>query len=325
MNRRPVPGTDLSLSVVGLGCWAIGGKWWGEDIRDEDSAHTIHAALDAGINWFDTAPLYGYGHADEVLRDALSTRQEEIVVATKVGVRWTAATDHAESYLAPEYIVEDTEASLRRLGLECIDLLQVHWPCEHQTPLEATLDALEGLRERGKIRWYGLCNYGSEEILQARKRPGMAVLQTPFSMLRRELEGDLRDSCTQGPEPIGILAYEPLCRGLLTGKFTSQPRFPDTDLRAWDDRFQGARFQHALGLVGDLQQVADKVGVPLAALAAGWVLQQEGLTCAIVGAKRPSQIQDNALAATLLGREKLWSVVDRILAMHGGWAKGDEQ
>ena len=319
MKHRNLPGTDLSLSVVGLGCWAIGGMWWGEDVDDATSVAAIHAALDHGINWFDTAPLYGHGHADDLLRGALDGRPA--IIATKVGVRWQAGSDHAESDLSPDHVVSDTEASLSRLGLDCIDLLQVHWPCERGTPLADTLDALEGLREAGKIRWYGLCNYDAEGILQARKRPGMVSLQTPYSLLRRELEGSLRDSCTEGPNPLGILAYEPLCRGLLTGKFTAQQRFPDSDLRAWDDRFQGARFQHGLGLVRDLGRAAERVDLPLAALAVGWVLAQEGLTSAIVGAKRPAQVAQNVRAAELLGRDKLWSVVDRIAAMHGGWSQ----
>ncbi len=321
MHQCTLPGTDLSLSRVGLGCWAIGGMWWGEDVDDATSIAAIHAALDHGINWFDTAPLYGYGHADEVLRTALAGRSSEAIVATKVGVRWKAGTDHAESDLDPAHIIEDTQASLKRLGLECIDLLQVHWPCERGTPLEATLDALEGLRDAGKIRWYGLCNYQADEIEAARSRPGMAVLQTPYSLLRRELEGPLRSACIEGADPLGILAYEPLCRGLLTGKFKTTPTFDSTDLRSWDDRFQGHRFAHAARLVGDLEQAAAKMGVPMAALAVGWVLAQEGMSAAIVGAKRPSQVAENVIAASLIDKDKLWSVVDRIAAIHGGWPR----
>ena len=305
--------------MVGFGCWAMGGLWWGDSVDDDASVAAVHAALDCGINWFDTAPLYGYGHADEVLRRALADRSSSAIVATKVGVRFEASSEHAESDLSPEYVVADTEASLKRLGIDCVDLLQVHWPCERGTPLDATLDALEGLRDAGKIRWYGLCNYGAEDVLEARERPGMVVLQTPYSLLRRELEGDLMRSCTEGDGPVGILAYEPLCRGLLTGKFKSMPTFPDSDLRAWDDRFKGARFAHARGLIDDLERVAERVQVPVGAVAIGWVLSQPGITSAIVGAKRPDQVEQNALAASILGRPRLWSVVDRISAMHGGW------
>jgi aryl-alcohol dehydrogenase-like predicted oxidoreductase len=317
MERRLLAGTELELSVVGLGCWAIGGLWWGNDVDDAQSTAAIHAALDEGINWFDTAPLYGHGHADEVLRDALSGRQERSIIATKVGVRFQPGQDHAQSDLSPAHIVEDAEASLRRLGTDCIDLLQVHWPCELDTPLEQSLDALEALRDSGKIRWYGLCNYDSDAVKRAGTRPGMVSLQTPYSILRRELEGPLMDACIDGS--IGLLAYEPLCRGLLTGKFKTPPRFPSSDLRSRDERFTGARFAHAAALVADLERVADKVGTTVAALSVGWVLSQPGMSSAIVGAKRASQVRANAQAAELLGRERLWSVVDRVAALHGGW------
>ena len=316
MEKRAIPGTDLNLSAIGMGCWAMGGKWWGDDVRDDESIAAVHAALDEGINWFDTAPLYGHGHADTVLRKALGKRIHEVIVATKVGVRIDG--EHAESDLSPAYIVEDTEHSLERLGVECIDLLQVHWPCESNTPLGETLDALDGLRQSGKIRWYGLCNYEAQELREARGRKGMVTLQTPYSLLRREFEGSLRDVCTVEPS-IGVVAYEPLCRGLLTGKFKHLPRFPETDLRSRDERFQGGRFHHARRLVDDLAKAADRLNVPTAALAVGWVAAQPGIPSAIVGAKRPEQVRDNASAARLLGRAKVWSVVDRIASIHGGW------
>jgi len=158
MKTRRLPGTDLDLSVVGFGCWALGKQYWGDDVDDETSSRAIHAALDEGINWFDTAPLYGEGHADTVLVDALGTKKHDVIIATKVGVRLGGDGEHASSDLRPDHIVTDTEQSLKRLGLESIDLLQVHWPCEHGAPLDDTLAALEDLRSKGHIRHYGLCN-----------------------------------------------------------------------------------------------------------------------------------------------------------------------
>jgi aryl-alcohol dehydrogenase-like predicted oxidoreductase len=323
MHTRQLPGSDLDLSRMGFGCWAIGGKWWGDDVDDDTSVAAIHAAIDVGVNWFDTAPLYGHGHADAVLRRALGGRIRDVVIATKVGVRWTEGSDHAESCLQPDHLVSDTEASLTRLGVDTIDLLQVHWPCEHGAALPETLDVLEGLRESGKIRWYGLCNYNAAEVAAARDRPGMVSLQTPYSLLRRDLEGPLMDACTAADHSVGVLAYEPLCRGLLTGKFTQLPRFPDTDMRSWDPRFQGARFHHARRLVADLTRAAEKLQVPTAAMAIGWVCAQPGITAAIVGAKRPEQVRDNARFAALMGRAQVWRVVDGIAALHGGWPSED--
>lgn len=315
MKTRLVPNTDLNLSVVGFGCWAIGKTYWGDDVDDATSRQAVRAALDAGVNWFDTAPLYGEGHADNVLRDALGPDRHRAIIASKVGVRFGGEGEHANSDLTAQWIVEDTEASLRRLDVETIDLLQVHWPCEKGTPLEDSLRALEGLREQGKIRYFGLCNYDADSIAFARGHEGMVSLQTPYSLLRREFEANLRPA-TDG---LAVLIYEPLCRGLLSGKFKHQPQFPESDMRAWDERFQGARFEHARRLTADLDRVGQKVGLPTAAVSVGWAISQPGITAAIVGAKNPQQVKQNALAAQMLDDPKVAMVVDRIASIHGGW------
>jgi len=317
MKYRSLPGTDLELSVIGFGCWAIGKTYWGDDVDDRTSADAVRTALELGVNWFDTAPLYGEGHADRVLVSALGADRAGVTIATKVGVRLGGDGEHASSDLRPEWIREDVENSLRRLDLDTIDLLQVHWPCESDTPLDESLTALEALRASGKIRHYGLCNYGAQDVERAAQYPGMVSLQTPYSLLRREFEAELRPAC-QAVKPLGMLAYEPLCRGLLTGKFRLRPDFPDSDLRAWDERFQGARFEHARRLVEDLERVGEKVGVPTAAVALGWVINQPGVTAAIAGAKSPEQVRQNVQAARLFERHKVMAVIDRIASMHGG-------
>jgi aryl-alcohol dehydrogenase-like predicted oxidoreductase len=325
MLYRTLPRTDLQLSAIGFGCWAIGGKWWGDDVDDARSIAAIHAALEHGINWFDTAPLYGHGHADEILVEALGSRRHDVCIATKVGVRWKEeGNNHAYSDLSPDHIVEDCEASLRRLRLDTIPLLQVHWPCECDTPFEATLETLLALRDGGKIRYFGLCNYASRPVEQALAyAPELASLQTPYSMLRREFEFALRDVVAapehvepSGPaEPaeqrLGVLAYETLCRGMLTGKFKSpaSPRFPSTDLRHIDDRFREPLWSRAQPLVAALRLVGEKLDVPAGAIAIAWALRQPGISVAIVGAKRPEQVADNVRALELLGRRKLWDAL----------------
>lgn len=310
MERRTLPGTDLSLSVVGMGCWAIGGMHWGDDVRDETSIAAIHRALELDVNWFDTAPIYGHGHADEVLRRALGPRIRDVTVATKVGVRFDPATDHAESDLSPEHVRADCEASLRRLGLERIDLLQVHWPCDRGTPLADTLGALEDLQREGKVRWFGLCNYNRAGLEAALEHAPIPSLQTPYSMVRREAEHDLLPLCRE--RGVGVLAYETLCRGLLTAKHQTMPRFPDSDMRKHDARFWGTSYLRISTMVRTLAQAADRVHVPPSALAIGWALTRPGVTAAIVGAKTPEQVEMNARAASLLPHDRLWTVVDRI-------------
>ena len=316
MKYRTLPGTDLRISVVGFGCWAIGGEYWGDDVEDDQSIRAIQTALDLGINWFDTAPLYGRGHADEILVRALGARRNDVLIATKVGVRVRGSSGHAESDLSPAHLRADLEASLRRLDVETIDLLQVHWPCERHTPLEATFSTLARLKDEGKVRHIGVCNYDAVSLIDIAQWAPVVSLQTPYSLLRREMEGELLS--TVSTLGLGVLAYEPLCRGLLTAKFTERPRFPDTDQRAWDDRFQGPAFWHGQRLAQSLAQVGQRIGIPTAAVAIGWVCAQPGVTAAIVNAKRPTQMIENASASEVLDHRKLWSVVGRIAALHGG-------
>jgi aryl-alcohol dehydrogenase-like predicted oxidoreductase len=239
-----------------------------------------------------------------------------VIIATKVGVRWQEdGNDHAFSDLSPDNLVADCEASLRRLRLDTIPLLQVHWPCECDTPFEATLETLLALRDGGKIRHFGLCNYASRPVEQALAyAPELASLQTPYSMLRREFEFALRDTVApeHGEQRLGVLVYETLCRGMLSGKFSQSPgapRFPSTDLRRIDDRFREPLWSRAQPLIAALRLVGEKLDVPAAAIAVAWALRQPGISVAIVGAKRPEQVAENVRALELLGRRKLWDAL----------------
>lgn len=296
----------MRLSAIGFGCWALGGRPWGP-ARDDDSIAAVHAALDLGINWFDTAPLYGHGHADEVLRRALDGRPDAFV-ATKVGVRFDAATDNAESDLSAAHVRSDCEASLRRLGVETIDLLQAHWPCERGTALEETIGALEELRTEGKIRAWGLCNYNDEGLAAALSIAPVATLQTPYSMVRREAESGLFARCREGG--VGVLAYETLCRGLLTNKYEKMPSFSDDDLRSHDPRFWGARFLRNQHLGRQLARLATKLGTTPEALAVGWTLRAAPVDAAIVGMRSVEQVRRNVDAARWLDRAELWAKLD---------------
>jgi methylglyoxal reductase len=303
------------LSVVGMGCWSIGGEHWGDDWDDATSIRAVHAALDVGINWFDTAPLYGHGHSDEVLVRALAAADKQALIATKVGVVDPGESGHAESWLTPERMRQDLEASLLRLGRDHIDWLQVHWPCQHGTPLAETFGALDAFVKEGKVRHLGVCNYNGPTLARIMDLVSINSIQTPYSLLRREFENDVRPVVSK--QGLGCIAYETLCRGLLTGKYDRLPSFPDTDMRRFDDRFQGGRFHHARGLVRDLTKVAAKLNVPTSAVSVAWVLSQPSVTHAVVGAKTPEQIQANAQAARLLGKPTIQSVVRRIAEQHG--------
>ena len=314
MRTRRLPGTDLELSVVGMGCWAIGKTYWGDDVEDATSVEAIHAALDAGINWFDTAPLYGEGHADRVLRDALKGRSERAVIATKIGVALKGSSGHAESQLDAAHLRSDLEASLRRLDRETLDLVQVHWPCQPGTPLEETFTTLQELKNEGKVRHIGVCNYGPEALDELTNYADVVSLQTPYSLLRRELEQEQLPVIERRGR--GVLAYEPLCRGLLTGKYLKEPTFPDSDLRSRDDRFVGRFFVHASRVAHDLGKLARRLEVSTASVALGWVCAQPHVTAAIAGAKTPAQVRENAQAHRFIDQPEAVEVIEKILHRH---------
>lgn len=314
MRTRRLPGTDLDLSIVGFGAWAIGEAWWGDDVTEARSIAAVHKALDVGITWFDTAPVYGWGRSEEVLVKALGPRIRDVVIATKCGV--ARIDGHATSTLTADFLRADVDATLRRLGIDTIDLLQVHWPCERGTPLEETFGTLDALRREGKLRHLGVCNYPADALARIAAITPIVSLQMGYSLVRREFEGPHRAACAE--LGLGMLAYEPLCRGLLSGRFTHEPSFPDTDLRSRDDRFKGHRFAHGQRLAADLAKVARKVGVPTAAVAIGWVASRPGVTSVIAGAKGPEQVEQNARAAELVDHRKLWEIVDTIGGLHGG-------
>ena len=305
----------LPLSPVGLGCWTLSGKWWGPDRDDARAIRTIHAALDAGVNWVDTAPLYGDGQGDALVRRALSGRPD-VIVATKVGVAQDGA--HARSDLRPEHVIADAEASLRRLDRAVIDLLQVHWPCEGGTPIADTIGALEGLKARGLIRAWGLCNYDEQGFLAALRAGRPATLQTPLSLLRREGEARLIPAAAAAAPAVAVLAYETLARGILSGRWARPPAFLGDDLRGRDPRYRGAAFWAARDLLDALQRVADHIGAPLPTLAVAWALRRPGVSAVIVGARSPEQIVQTAAAAQLMGRPALWRLVDKVAAQHAG-------
>ena len=200
----------------------------------------------------------------------------------------------------------------RRLGLERIDLLQVHWPCDLGTPLEDTLGALSRLVEAGKVRHFGLCNYGPEALRRARALAPIASLQAPYSMVERGVEGAL----LRAAEGLGLLAYEPLARGLLSGKYRDPPRFAEADLRARDPRFAGGRFRRIQALTADLGRAARRLGLSPAALAIAWVIDRPGVCAAVAGARSPAQVAENARAAALVERPAVMRVIRGIAALH---------
>ncbi len=297
MQKRRLGSTDMELTTVGLGTWAMGGPWqfgWGPQDDDEARAAVV-AALDHGINWIDTAPVYGLGHSEELVGQVLRETKHKPYVATKCGLLWNEKREKVP-HLAPESIRRECEASLERLGVETIDLYQMHWP-DPEKDIEAGWEEMARLRDEGKVRYIGVCNYNVAHLERIGKIHPPASLQPPYSMLRREVEDELLLYC--GRHEMGVLAYSPMGRGLLTGKFTAERLAglaPD-DHRRRAPEFQEPQFGATQTLVEQLKKIADRHGQTCAQLAVSWVLRRREVTAAIVGARRPSQIAETVQAS----------------------------
>jgi myo-inositol catabolism protein IolS len=286
--------TGISVSVVAMGCWALaGGRVWGPQI-EADSIATVHAALDAGVNFFDTAEGYGGGDSEVVLGRALAGRRHEAVIATKV----------SRAHLSGDEVQQACERSLQRLQTDYIDVYQIHWP-SRTVPLGETMEALEKLREQGKVRAIGVCNFGVQDLSHLLKIGWAETNQLPYNLLWRAIEYEIRQECVD--EGIGILCYSPLAQGLLTGKFSSPDEVPEG--RARTRLFSGGRSQARHGEAGcepeaftaieQIRRICDEIAQPMAKVALAWLLHQPGVTSVIAGARKPEQIRQTAQAVDL--------------------------
>lgn len=283
-NTILIPGFDKPVSRVALGTWAIGGWMWGGP-DDDNAVRTIHRALDEGVDLIDTAPVYGFGHSEEVVGRALAEKPHKARVATKLALDWN--DDHKPfRNSSPARIRKEVEDSLRRLRVETIDLEQVHWP-DPNTPIDETARELQKLHKEGKIRALGVSNYSPEQMDIFREVAPLASVQSPYNLFEREIEKDVLPYAKK--HKLVQLAYGPLCRGLLTGKMTADKTFPESDLRSGDPKFQKEHFKDYIAAVDDLKKIADRHGKSLMVLAIRWVLDQ-GPTIALWGARKPEQI-----------------------------------
>jgi aryl-alcohol dehydrogenase-like predicted oxidoreductase len=297
VQKRKLGFTDLKLTTVGLGTWAIGGPWqfgWGPQ-DDNEAISAILKAVDLGINWIDTAPIYGCGHSEELLGKALKQTKTRPIIATKCSLLWNEKREKV-SCLKPESIRRECEASLKRLGIDEIDLYQMHRP-QPQEDIEQAWETMAGLAKEGKVRYIGVSNFNIEQIKRIQPIAPVASLQPPYSMLHREVEDGLLSFCVENN--IGVIVYGPMEKGLLTGKFNRQrlAALALDDHRRKDPDFQQPRFTATLQLVDELRPVAERNGITLAQLAISWVLRRPEITAAIVGARRPDQIEETAKAA----------------------------
>jgi aryl-alcohol dehydrogenase-like predicted oxidoreductase len=313
MQKRRLGSTDLELTTIGLGAWAMGGPWlygWGPQ-DDNESIATVLRAMDEGVNWIDTAAIYGHGRSESVVGRALKQMSRKPLVATKCGLRWDEQHERIPR-LKAKSIRTECHDSLRRLGIDTIDLYQIHWN-QPQEDIEEGWTEMARLVEEGKVRYIGLSNFEVEQIRRLQKIHPVASLQPPYSMLHREVEDELLDYC--GKNDIGIIVYSPMQRGLLTGKFDAErvANLPQGDHRKTNPDFQQLQFDATLQLVEQLQPIAERNGRTLAQLAISWVLRMPEVTAAIVGARRPSQITETAPASDWELSEKDIKQIEQLL------------
>ena len=299
MKTKRLGNSDLVITRVGFGAWAIGGSgWefgWGEQ-DDKASVAAIHRALELGINWIDTAAVYGMGHSEEVVAFALRTWSgPRPYVFTKCGLRWDEQ-GHVHHNLTAASIRHECEDSLRRLKVEVIDLYQIHWPTEH---LEEGWSAMAQLQREGKVRWIGVSNFNVEEMRLARAIGPITSLQPPYSLVRREIEQEILPYCQS--ERLGVIVYSPMASGLLTGAMTREraASLPSSDWRSRDVEFKEPKLSENLALVEHLREVGERHGRPPGQVAIAWALQNPAVTGAIVGARNAMQVEGNVGAAEL--------------------------
>jgi aryl-alcohol dehydrogenase-like predicted oxidoreductase len=296
MRTRKLGWTDLNLTAIGLGTWAMGGgdwKWsWGPQ-NDAESIAAVSRALELGINWIDTAPVYGLGHSEEVVGQALKKLAIKPLIATKCSLLWDK-DKNVSNNLKKASVQAEVEASLKRLGVDVIDLYQIHWP-NPDPDIEEGWSAIADQVKAGKIRYAGVCNFSVEQIKRVQPIHPVASLQPPYSMLVRGVEKELLDF--SAANKIGVVVYSPMQKGLLTGKFEARVGgLAADDHRLKDPDFTEPRLSAHLELVEGLRPIAAKSGKTVAHLAIAWVLRRSEVTAAIVGARRPSQIEETAAA-----------------------------
>jgi aryl-alcohol dehydrogenase-like predicted oxidoreductase len=316
MEKRRLGNSDLNVTPVGIGTWAIGGGdnpyGWGPQV-DQESIAAIQRGLDLGINWIDTAAGYGHGHSEEVVGQAVAGRRDEVIVATKCGILWQEDGSDIYGCMDAVSIKREVEDSLRRLNLDVIDLWQIHWPLPDEG-IEEGWGAVADVIKEGKVRYGGVSNFGVEQLKRIMPIHPVTSLQPPYSMLVRETEDELLPFCAKNG--IGVVVYSPMQAGLLTGKMTKErvAAFPDDDWRKGSSHFQEPGLSLNLELVERLRPIAQRAGRPVSQLAIAWVLRRPEVTSAIVGARRPAQIEETASAGDWKLSPQEIAEIDALLA-----------
>jgi aryl-alcohol dehydrogenase-like predicted oxidoreductase len=306
MEFTKLGNTDIKISKLAFGAWAIGGWMWGGS-DEKDALRAIETSIDLGMTTIDTAPVYGFGKSESLVGKAVKNKRDQVQILTKYGLRWeskqgkfyfSSTDDNGREidiykYAAPESVIKECEDSLKRLNTDYIDLLQIHWH-DPTTPIESTMEAVLKLREQGKIRAAGVCNYSAEQMKIAEKILEIETNQVPYSMVLRDIEQDVVPYCLQTGK--GVLAYSPLQRGILTGKITSDYHFNEGDHRPNTPYYKEPNLSRINHFLNEIKPLADENGLSLAQLVLCWTMQQPAINAVLAGARNPSQVKENIKA-----------------------------
>lgn len=324
MEYKKLGQSDIIVSELAFGAWAIGGMFWG-GTDSKDAIKAIETAVDNGMTSIDTAPVYGLGLSEELVGKAIKGKRDKVQILTKFGLVWTekkgeyyfTLKDNSGKdaeiyrYSSKEKVISDCDRSLKLLGTDYIDLFQIHW-ADSTTPVSETMEALEILIKKGKIRAGAVCNYSRDLMAEARKTLTIASEQVPYSMVNRKIEADVVPYCIENN--MGILAYSPLQRGLLTGKIKHDHKFNTGDTRPDTIYYKEPNFSRILHLTDGLNEIAEDLNVSLSQLVLNWTIQQPGITCALVGARNAAQVLDNVKAADFRLNEEDLARINELLS-----------
>jgi aryl-alcohol dehydrogenase-like predicted oxidoreductase len=301
LPRKKLGNSDLNITAIGFGAWAIGGgDWefaWGPQ-EDNDSIAAIHRALDLGINWIDTAPVYGLGHSEDVVGKALKGYSgAKPYVFTKNSMRWDRENRKIYRSLKKDSLREELEASLRRLGVEAVDLLQIHWP-EPEPDIEEAWQTMAAFVKEGKVRHIGVSNFNVAQMERIKPIHPITSLQPPYNLINRKVEAEILPYCEKNN--IGVINYSPMTSGLLTGAMTAEriAKLPQDDWRRSNQNFQSPKLEKNLALVELLRKIGKTHGRAPGEVAIAWTLRKPAITAAIVGARNPRQTEGVIAAAT---------------------------
>lgn len=291
MEKRKLGKSNLEVTVIGFGAWGIGGNpfWFPES--DAESVRALQKAFNCGISFFDTAPVYGFGHSERLIARALKNERDKIILATKCGLRWgKESVSSIRKDSSPKSIRFEIEESLKRLETDFIDLYQIHWP-DTATPFQETMEELLKLKKEGKILHIGLSNFSNAQMKECLKYGEFISLQSMYNMLERDLEKDEIPFCIENS--LGLIPYSPLASGVLTGKYDKTTKFKDWRGKGFLGHFSGEIYERHIDKVEELKKIASIYGKKVHHLAINWLIAQQGVSTAIVGMKKTIQVEDN--------------------------------